>query len=385
MAAVYLSIGARRPVTTVARSDLVQTVVASGRVQTPFRVEIGSQITGTVAAIPVAEGQAVNRGQLLVALDDREARAALDQAQASLAQAQARLAQLREVGLPVALQAVRQAEVNLQNVRRQYERNRQLRSQGFIGQAQLDDVQRNVDVAESQLRTARLQAQSNRQEGSDYLLAVTAIDQAQANLRMAQTKFDYCSILAPADGVLIARDVERGDVVQPGKTLMVLSPNGQTQLVVQMDEKNLAGLRVGQKALASADAYASLRFAAELAYINPAVDPQHGSVEVKFNVSDPPAYLRQDMTVSVDTEVARRPAALVVPTDLVHDIDGGAPWVWKLHDGRAIRQAVATGVRGGIRVEILGGLQAGEQVIGGNSITQGQRIRALRSDGKPNS
>jgi HlyD family secretion protein len=62
-------------------------------------------------------------------------------------------------------------------------------------------------------------------------------------------------ILAPADGVLIGRNVEPGDVVQPGKELMTLAPSGETQILVQVDEKNLAQLRLGQKAIASADAY----------------------------------------------------------------------------------------------------------------------------------
>ncbi|MBC7453305.1 MAG: biotin/lipoyl-binding protein, partial [Massilia sp.] len=110
------------PVVAVERSDVVQTVVASGRVETPLRVDIGSQVTGTVARIPVAEGQSVKAGQLLVALEDSEARAAVEQAVAAVAQAQAKLNQIRAVALPVAQQAQQQAEATLANVRRQHAR-----------------------------------------------------------------------------------------------------------------------------------------------------------------------------------------------------------------------------------------------------------------------
>ena len=110
--------------------------------------------------------------------------------------------------------------------------------------------------------------------------------------------------------MLITRNVERGTVVQPGKALLVLAPAGETQLVLQIDERNLGKLALGQKALASADAYPDQRFAAVVTYINPGVDITRASVEVKLDVADPPAYLRQDMTVSVDIEVgaARRHA-----------------------------------------------------------------------------
>ena len=84
------------------RGDLVQTVVASGRVMTPQRVSIGAVITERVARIPVEEGQSVRRGEVLIELDDTDERAALAQAQASVAQAEAKLRQLREVALPAA-------------------------------------------------------------------------------------------------------------------------------------------------------------------------------------------------------------------------------------------------------------------------------------------
>ena len=375
----YVSLGPRLPAYTVSRSDLIQSIVASGHAETPLRVDIGSQVTGTVASIPVAEGQTVKAGQILIALEDSEAKASVEQARATVAQAQARLRQVREVALPAAQQALRQAEVNLQNMRRQYARTRQLRTQGFVGQSQLDDAQRNLDLAESQLRTEQLQVKTNSAQGSDYFLAQTALTQAQANLRMALARLDYTTVEAPVDGTLIARNVERGDVVQPGKVLMVLSPTGRIQLVVQIDEKNLAYLHVGQKALGSADAFPNERFAAELAYINPSVDAQRGSVEIKFNVPDPPAYLRQDMTVSVDVEVARRDQALVVPIDTLRDSAGAAPWVMKLNNGHATRQPVKLGVRGAGKVEIVAGLQPGDRVLSAvaGNVIEGQRVRAL--------
>lgn len=371
------------------RSDIVQTVVASGRVETPLRTTIGSQITGTVTAIPVVEGQSVKAGQLLISLDDSEAKAAVAQARGAVAQAQTRLRQLQEVGLPTAQQGLRQAQINLQNVQRQYERARELRSRGFVGQSQLDDAQHNLDMAQSQLRTAQLQVKTNAPQGSDYQMAQTALEQAQASLRMALARLEYTTIEAPVDGTLIARSVERGDVVQPGKALMVLSPTGSTQLVLQIDEKNLAHLRVGQQALGSADAYPDQRFPAELAYINPAVDPQRGTVEVKLNVPQPPAYLRQDMTVSVDIEVARRSNAIVVPAAAVHDGGSGAPWVMKVRAGRAYRQPVRLGARGSDQIEILEGVQPGELLVSSAvaNIAEGKRVHAivLGRNGKPGS
>lgn len=361
----------------VARTDVVRTLVATGRIQTPFRGDIGSQITGTVARIPVAEGQTVKAGELLIQLEDREARAGLAQADAALAQAKARLEQMTQVSQPLAEQALQQAEATLLNTRQQYERLEKLRANGFATQAQIDEARKGLDIATAQARSARVQVLNTKPGGSEFTVAQTSLRQAEAALNTAKARLEYTTIEAPVDGVLIARNVEKGDVVQPGRALMVLSPFGETQVVVQVDEKNLGLLRLGQPALVSADAYPDQRFAAELVYINPSIDPQRASVQVKLKVMQPPDYLRQDMTVSVDIETARSANALVVPLAALRGLDTGKPSVLVVERGRARERAVRLGLRGQSMVEILSGVGEGDAVIVGNSaITADASVRS---------
>lgn len=374
-----LVLGPRVEVVTIERRDLVQTVVASGHVEAPHRIDIGTQITGAVAQVPVSEGQSVRAGQTLLQLDDLELKAALQQADAAVLQASARLRQIREVQRPIAEQGLRQATLTLDNARAQWRRLQELFDQGFIGQAALDDARKAVDVADAQWRSARTQLDTTGPSGSDALVAQTALEQARANADAARARLGRATITAPADGVLIRRDVERGDVVQPGKALMVLSPAGETQLVVQIDEKNLQLLSRGLRAQASADAYPDDRFAAEIVYINPGIDAQRGAVEVKLTVPHPPAYLRQDMTVSIDIEVARRAQAVLVPMDAVRDASSKSPWVLRVAGRRAQRQPVLLGLRGNGVAEVLRGLQAGDRVVPATTagIGDGDRLRAV--------
>jgi HlyD family secretion protein len=367
------------PVQTVqaAQRDLVQTVVASGHIVSPQRVSIGAAFTERVARIPVKEGQAVSRGAVLIELADEDERAALSQARAGIAQAEAKLRQLREVALPASEQSLAQAQANVVQSRQSFERNKALQAKGFIGQAALDEARRALDVAESQLRAAQLQVGSNAASGSEYAVARAALEQARATALAAQAKLDQMVIRAPVDGVLIARNVEPGNIVQAGKELMALAPAGETQIVVQMDERHLAQIAPGQKAMASADAFPGERFAAELVYINPGVDATRGSVEVKLRVPEPPKYLRQDMTVSVDIAVARRAAAQAVPSDAVRDTASRQPWVLALRDGVAVRLPVKVGLRGDGYTEIIEGIAAGEALIPATyvQVQAGQRVR----------
>jgi len=370
------------PVDRVVQRDFVQTVVATGRVETPHRVSVAVQITGTVLRVPVSEGQNVGAGDLLFELESTEQRANTAQAQSAALQARARLRQLREVQAPGAEQALREAQANHETLRSALARSRELVAQGFIGQAALDEAQRAERVSQARVNTAQQQLASARPDGSDTAIAQAALAQAQAGAEAAQARLRYASVRAPVAGTLIKRDVEPGDGVQPGKVLMVLSPVGETQLVVQIDERNLRLVRVGLPALASADAYPGETFAAEVVYINPGVDAQRGAVEVKLRVAQPPPTLKADMTVSVDVEVARRAAAVLVPTAALHDAESAAPWVLKV-DGRHVRrQPLQLGLRSNGLVEVLQGLRAGDQVVPATALTvkDGQRLRAVAPD-----
>jgi HlyD family secretion protein len=375
-AAVPLVLGQTVAGAKASRHDVVQTVIASGHIETPYRIEISALITGTVTRIPVDEGQFVRAGDVLIELDDTETKAALVGAQGFVAQSEARMRQLRELALPSAQQALNQAQANLVNARQSYDRTESLMKTGSATRAAMDDAQKTLDVAQAQLRAAEFQVHTVSPGGSDYVMAETQLAQANAAVAVATAHLGYMRITAPVDGTLLTRDVERGNVLQPGKVLMVLSPVGETRVELQVDEKSFGLLALGQKAIASADSFPTKTFPAELVYINPSVDATRGSVLVKLRIPDPPNYLIQDMTISVNIDVARRANALILPADAVHDAQGSAPWVLVVEKGVTRKQPVQLGARGAGQVEILDGIKDGDIVVVGTmQITPGQRVR----------
>ena len=378
-AALYV-LGPAVAVDKATRAQLVETVVATGSVQTPFRVIIGSQITGTVETVQVDEGQRVTKGQVLVSIENHELVADLAQAQGAVAQAEAHVHELADLTLPTARDSLKQAQATLLNAQQTFDRAATLIRQGDETRVVLDAAQKDLDVARNQVRSAELAVFTASPGGSDFVMAQTQLNQARSNRDTAASRLGYATIAAPRAGVLITRNVENGTVVQPGNTLLVLAPDGETQLLLEIDERNLGKLALGQKAVASADAYADQRFPATVVYINPGVDITKASVEVKLNVDNPPAYLRQDMTVSVDIEVARSEHALVVPGRSVHDALSDAPWVMAIRKGRAVKQPVKIGVQGNTQIEILNGIAEGDVVLPVTSnVVAGQRVRPLSS------
>ena len=181
------------------------------------------------------------------------------------------------------------------------------------------------------------------------------------------------TVRAPTDGRVLLRSVEPGQIVQPGAALLSLALAGPTQLVAQVDERFLDQLQVGQPASVVADAFATQPFAARVRSIAPAVDAQRGAVEVKLAPEQaPPAFLREDMTLSVEVLTGERASALVLPLSALQS-DGA---VRVLVDGRVQARPVRLGLRTLDAAEVLEGLAEGEQVLVG-AATPGQRVRAL--------
>jgi HlyD family secretion protein len=361
----------------VVRADLVQTLVASGHIATPSRVTVSSQISGIVTSIPVEVGDKVKSGDTLVKLDDSAAQASLAQAQGALAQSVARVNQQRELTLPAAVQSLESVKATLENVFEIYTRTAKLARKGIVAKAALQQAEANLEIARAQVKSAELQVASNQDGGNDFLLIKSQQVQAQAALVGAQAHLETFVVRAARNGVLISRTVEVGNVIQPGSELMQLSPTGATEIVVQVDEKNLSLVALGQGAIISADAYSQETFPAHVVFIDPAVDLARAAVAVKLGVENPPTYLRQDMTVSVDIEVNRRPKALIANLVDLHELKNNSAWVLKISSGVAKRQIVKVGLISSGKVEILEGLAETDQLVpsAATAATDGSRIR----------
>ena len=365
------------------RGPLSQSVVATGRVDSPARIGISSQLTARIERIAVREGDAVQAGEVLVELRSDEAQAGRESAGAALAEARARVRQLAQVQRPVADQQLLQAQAARRLAEAEERRARELLGRGFVSQARVDEAARALESARAAERAAQAQAQASREGGADRELAATRLRQAEAGLEAAQARLDLLALRSPAAATVLTRAAEPGDTAQPGRTLLTLAQAGETRIIASVDEKNLQHVRPGLDASVVADAFPGEAFGARVVYVAPSIDAQRGTVEVRLLVPSPPAFLRPDMTVSVELVVGRRQDTLRLAADAVRGGEGAQPYVLVARDGRAVRQPVALGLRGVGVVEVLEGLKAGERVILPSSpALEGDRVR-LREPAAP--
>lgn len=365
----------------VEHKDLQRTIVASGRILSPAQVRIGSLLSGTVSVIAAREGQRVRAGELLLQLDDSVAKSQESQARARLSDARTGLRSVSAFDVPQATQQLEQARTRLEQRKKDAERAIDLVARQALPPNEAEAAQTELRLAQSQVQAAELQLAAVSRGGTASQRAAAAIASAEAELERARVELEHTQIRAPADGVVLERLVEPGDVVSAGAALFQLSVDGATRVVIEPDERSLAELRMNQPAKVSTEAFPAQTFDATVTYIAPSVVARRGTIEVRLDVPNPPPYLRPDMTASVEVLIGEEPRALVVPVSAVHD-RLNQPWVFVVKGKELERRQVQLGVSDATHAQVTQGLEAGERVVvdAGGKLEPGQRVRALEAE-----
>jgi len=284
--------------------DIVDALSATGRIEAVQAVELRPDESGRVLELLFREGQAVAAGTPLVRLDD-----ALLRAQAARAGAERDLAH------------------------QQLERVQRLRAENAAAPADLER-------AEAAAR------------GADAALAIL------------QVQIERSVVRAPFAGHVGQRFVSVGDYVTPSSPLLTLQTTNPQHAVIEVPERYAGDLRVGQTIEFGVAAEPGRVFTARVEFIDPVVQTESRMIVVKARAPNPDQQLKAGMFIDAKLAIASRSGAVVVPEDAVQPLRAGNV-VWAVVDGTAKRRVVTLGSRSRGVVEILEGVNAGEQVVVG--------------------
>ena len=280
-------------------------------------VRVGPQIGGRVVGLPVSDHQHVNQGQLLMEIDERPYRIAVQQAQAELTLArQQKLA--AAAALSAAAATVSQRQAQLDNARRTYERDTRLLAKKNVSRAQADSDHDKLREAEAQLDAGQAAYQESLRAQAE---AGARIDVARAALDLARLNLSYTHIKAPVSGILGKIQVRPGDVVQAGQQLFPLVEDRTFWVDANYKETDLERIRPGQPATINVDMYPDETFPGVVESVSPAsgtafslLPPENATgnwvkvtqrfpvrVRVERTAGDPPLRIGASCSVTIDT------------------------------------------------------------------------------------
>jgi len=319
---------------------------ATGYVTARRQATVSAQITGTVAAVLIEEGDHVKEGQVIGRLEDTAQRAALAQAQAALHSAQALL---------------QQAQAQLAQSQRDVKRDEDLVQRKLISE-------QAVEQARTQVATQTAQLESQRRQ----------IDLAAANVRAAQVQLDYCTVRAPFTGIVIAKAAQVGEIISPlsaggGFTrtgIGTLVDMDSLEIEVDVNEAYINRVQPGQRVESVLNAYPDWRIPSHVIAIIPTADRSKATVKVRIGLDVKDNRIVPDMGVRVSfleagkgaEDAHERPRGVLVPAAALRK-DGDQDIVFVLQGRRAQRRVVTLGGPSGDSRQLLSGVSPGESVI----------------------
>jgi RND family efflux transporter MFP subunit len=299
---------------------------------------------------------AVTSGQVLARLDDADALAALRAVEAEREVYRSELARL---------------EVELENARRNLERQRELRARDLNTEQELDDAQTAAASLGVQVESARRR-----------------IEAAERSVAISRQNLENCTIRAPFGGIVVSKDAQPGEMVSPisaggGYTrtgIATVVDMASLEIEVDVNESYIARVAPGQRVEALLDAYPDWSIPSRVRTVIPTADRQKATVKVRISFDSLDPRILPDMGVKVSfleerpDSTAGTPKALVPKGALRRE--NGAAYLFVLREGTLERRAVKAGRELGSEIEIVAGLRGGERVVisGTEALHDGQRV-----------
>ena len=287
--------------TKVDRGDLHEVVQATGTINAVITVKVGAQVSGTVAKLYVDFNSKVKQGQVIAEIDPRLFVGAVLQARADYQNAKANAA--------AAKANLEKAQATAVQTKADYERTRVLTEKGVMSQQQLDLAKANADTSDAGVSAAQAQVvQANAQ-----------VAQKQAAVTVAETNLNYCTIRAPIDGVVVARNVDVGQTVASSLQAPVLFTIAQDltkmQVYTQTDESDVGQIQMGQPATFTVDAFPGRMFKGRVSQIrlNATVVQNVVTYNTIVDFDNPDMKLFPGMTAYVNIPVANASGVLKIP------------------------------------------------------------------------
>ena len=339
----------------VKKENLISKISASGEVKPKKSVNISALIAGRIIKIAVEEGQIVNKNDLLLKLESTQYEASADRDRAYIRSLQAEKIK---------------AEAQLENDKRNFQRKESLFKKELISSEELESAQAQYRISKANYDSIGYQ-----------------IKQAQASLRSTLDNLEKTVYNSPIDGVITSLNVEEGEIAlvgtmnNPGTVLLTIADLSVMEVDVDVDETDVIGVELGQTSEVRVDAFPDLVIKGKVTEIgSSAIQTIAGSEESKdfkvvITLEDPPKNLKPGLSASADIITAEKSDVLTVPISALvlkeseKDTETAGKkqeeGVFVIKDDRAQFRPVEKGIMGELNIEIVSGLEQGENIAVG--------------------
>jgi RND family efflux transporter MFP subunit len=319
--------------TVVQTGSITAYLEGAGTTAPRERAKLGAKVDGTISEITVEEGDAIQEGQLLIALDPVDFQLEIERAAAALKAAEAELNQTQE-------------DYELKSL--DWKRISSLYERRVIAKHRYDVMKASFHMSSASVAEARAQ-----------------VTQMKADLALAEKRYADSRVLAPFDGVVTKKMLHVGEISSVyGYNWEALEVMDLSHIKIECDiaEKWRTFIAPEMTTLITIDAFPNEEFSGTITTITPLVDPQQRTFKVKIVIPNIERRLTAGMFARIKIAFEKRPDTIIVPSDDILQTQEGH-FVFLVLDGKARRQQIELGIVEGKKAEVIAGLQTGDVVV----------------------
>lgn len=354
---------------TVDRGDIARAVVATGKVQPRFKVEVKSKASGIVKKVLVDYGQYVKAGQVLVELDKEELQAQVREARAALVAANAAEESAKATHERTKVEA---EGPDVPFLKTDLERARNLHRQGLIAFNTMQDAEKAYQLAVNRQSTALRNVSVQRAE---IARTQAQVAQAKAIVDRAEENLSYATIVSPMDGLVLSRDVEVGVAVSSilvlgSQATLVMTLGDVTDVYVlgKVDQADIGKVFLAQRARIVVESFKDRKFDGQVTKISPlGVEKDNVTTfEVRVSIRNPGGELKANMSANAEIILEEKKNVLLLPESAIVYDKARNTFVEIPNPGAEkgkLKVPVKLGIANGIKAELLSGLKPGQQIV----------------------
>lgn len=329
----------------VAQTKMKAAIALTGTISAYEDVAVFPRISGSkVIKIYKEVGDFVKSGETLAELDTEMIEAQLKQAYASKASASA---------------AIRQAEIQVSTIKKDYERIKKLYEEEVVPRQQLDQIEGQYLAAQAALDMAKKK-----------------LEEVEALIKQLELTKSYHQILAPTSGVISERKIEVGEIVSVSSPVFKINSISKVKVKGSIPENHVHGVKPGMEAEVLVDAYPDKKFLGKVRLVSPTVDPKTRTAEIEIEIENKDFLLKPGMFTRVRIDMGER-EVLFIPQQALKRFEGtGTYYVFVVDENRRARiKEIVIGDRSEDKIEVVRGLSLNELVV--LTLTSGVKEGAL--------
>jgi len=332
------------------------------------KVNVATELGGTVEKISFDRGDKVKKGRLLALISTSSFRLEVQQAQAALRVIKSQLQKIEKGSRPeeirIAEATLKREEASRNEAERYYRRVKDLHGSNAVSNSQYDSAERALQTAHANVELAKEQLELARKgpRAEDREAARANVSQSQSVLSIAGDRLRKSRLHSPTGGIVAFRKVEEGEVVGPGTVITQIVDNSRMKVMLSLAEKDIPILAIDKQFPFSIDAIPGKEFTSRLIFLSPTADPLTRAFPVELLVNEPDPRMADGMTARVKFSLGNQKKSIKVPTAWLRE-EGGHLGLFVAEKGKAIFRKATLGAYYEQKVEILAGLSESDLVI----------------------